>query len=328
MLRRFRIGVAVLTGLIVTAFAAAIGFGGPAAPPPLAYVRNAIVARDRSDLPPMRHFAARDETALAYRVYPAANSVGAAVLIQPSAGTSAEMHEVAKALQAAGIDAFAPDIRDHGASGPRGDIAYIGQLEDDLSDFLGELDRTGVPARRVLIGYSAGGGFALRVAARPLGARFAGTILLAPFLGLDSPTTKPSVGDWGGVGMPRLVALFILDRLGIHAFGGLPVVAFAVAPDAAPYVTPTYSFRLAANFGPDLDWRGDIAAIREPLVVLIGDADQLLAADRYKDALAAAPTARIEILPGIDHMSLSGDPSALAAIARDATTLLSGRTQR
>jgi alpha-beta hydrolase superfamily lysophospholipase len=322
MVSRLLAGAAAATGFIVAIFAAAIAFGGPIAPPPLDFVRDATIARDRSDLPPIRHYRARDGAALAYRAYPAANSTGAAILVHGSVGSSADMHEVAKALRDAGIDAYAPDMRGHGASGPRGDIAYVGQLEDDLGDFLDNLDHDGAPPRRVLIGHSAGGGFALRVAARPLGDRFAGAILLAPFLGADAPTNKPGVRGWVGVGLPRLAALEILDRLGIRVFGGLPVLAFAITPDDAKYVTPTYSYRLFANFGPDRDWHRDIADTRGKLIVLIGDSDQLFDAAQYRATLAAAPQARLEILPGIDHMSISGAPAALQAIVAAAQSLL------
>jgi alpha-beta hydrolase superfamily lysophospholipase len=322
LFRRFWLGAAAVAGAGLAVLVGTIGFDDPKAPPPLAYVRDETVARDRGDLPAMRHYRARDGSELAYRAYPAVNPIGAAVLVHSSVGSSADMHEIAKALRDAGIDAYALDMRGHGASGPRGDIAYLGQLEDDLGDFLDTLDRQGAPARRVLIGHSAGGGFALRVAARPLADRFAGTILLAPFLGTDAPTNKPGLNDWAGIAMPRIVVLTVLDRLGIPWFGGLPVVAFAVSAADAQYVTPTYSFRLAANFGPDRDWRGDIAAVHRPLIVMAGDGDQVFRADGYEAAFASAPEARVEVLRGIDHMSLTGAPSALAAISTTARNLI------
>jgi alpha-beta hydrolase superfamily lysophospholipase len=37
-------------------------------------------------------------------------------------------------VRAAGITTYVPDIRGHGGSGRRGDIDYIGQLDDDLAD--------------------------------------------------------------------------------------------------------------------------------------------------------------------------------------------------
>jgi alpha-beta hydrolase superfamily lysophospholipase len=322
LFKRFWLGTAAVAGAGFAVLVAAIGLDDPKAPPPLAYVRDETIARDRSNLPPVQQYRARDGSELAYRAYPATNPIGAAVLVHGSVGSSADVHEIAEALRDTGIEAYALDMRGHGASGPRGDIAYIGQLEDDLGDFLDALDRQSAPARRVLIGHSAGGGFALRVAARPLGERFAGEILLAPFLGTDAPTTKAGLDDWAGIAMPRIVVLTILDKLGIPWWGGLPVVAFAVSAADAQYVTPTYSFRLAANFGPDRDWRGDIAAVHRPLIVMAGDRDQVFHADRYQAAFAISPEARVEVLPGIDHMSLSGAPSALAAISAAARNLI------
>ena len=178
------LGIALGGLLIVAAFSLAgvITFGGPTPPPPLVSIRDAMLKRNRTDVPKPAFFRARDQTTLAYRTYPAAAgpAIGAAVLIHGSVGSGADMHEIAKALTMAGLDAYAPDLRGHGASGTRGDIAYIGQLEDDLADLLDELDRRGAPARRVLIGHSSGGGFALRVAALPLSTALSARSCLLP----------------------------------------------------------------------------------------------------------------------------------------------------
>jgi alpha-beta hydrolase superfamily lysophospholipase len=287
-------------------------------------IRDAMLKRDRTDLPKSKSFPARDQTALAYRVYPAAAGParGAAVLIHGSAGSGADMYEIAKALTIAGLDAYAPDLRGNGASGTRGDIAYIGQLEDDLADLLDELDRRGAATRRVLIGHSSGGGFALRVAALPLSSRFVGTILLSPYLGHDAPTASPSERGWANVGMPRLVRLAILNQLGVRALNGLPVVAFAVDPTAVPDATRAYSFRLRINFAPHRDWRRDISSARGPLLVLVGARDELFQADLFAELFAAAPKGHVELLANIDHMGITGDPAALSAIAMEAVKLL------
>ena len=320
------LGIA-LGGLLIVAalgLAGVIAFGGPTPPPPLVSIRDAALKRDRTDLPKPAFFPARDQTALAYRAYPAAAGParGAAVLIHGSVGSGADMHEIAKALTMAGLDAYAPDLRGHGASGTRGDIAYIGQLEDDLADLLDELDRRGAPARRVLIGHSSGGGFALRVAALRLSTRFVGTILLAPYLGHDAPTVSPRERGWANVGMPRLIGLAILNQLGVRALNGLPVVAFAVDPAAVPDVTPAYSFRLRMNFAPHRDWRRDIASTRGPLLVLVGARDELFQANLFAELFAAAPKGRVELLANIDHMGITDDPAALSAIAMEAVKFL------
>ena len=291
----------VLAGLLLigaVGLAALIAFGGPTPPPPLASIGDAMLKRNRTDLPTSTFFQVRDQTRLAYRVYPAATgrAMGAAVLIHGSVGSGADMHEIAKALTMAGLDAYAPDLRGHGSSGTRGDIAYIGQLEDDLTDLLDELDRRGAPARRVLIGHSSGGGFALRVAALPLSTRFVGTILLAPYLGHDAPTVSPRERGWANVGVPRLIGLAILNQLGVRALNGLPVVAFAVDPAAVPDVTSAYSFRLRMNFAPHRDWRRDIASTRGPLLVLVGARDEPFQASLFAELFAAAPKGRVELL--------------------------------
>ena len=111
--------------------------------PELESISRTDRAVDRSDLPAVDRFQARDGTILGYRHYPAHQPAvpRAAVLVHGSSGSSIAVHALAKALAAVGVETFAPDIRGHGVSGTRGDIGYLGQLQDDMADF--------VSARRV-----------------------------------------------------------------------------------------------------------------------------------------------------------------------------------
>src|SRR5215470_3550332 len=129
----------ICLGLFVAISALAIIFGGPRTPPPMGSISDPFESVNFSDLPPLSSFTARDGTKLAYRFYPSAATTageGSVVLIHGSSATSSSMHPMAKALSAAGYRVYALDIRGHGASGRKGQIAYIGQLEDDLVDFL------------------------------------------------------------------------------------------------------------------------------------------------------------------------------------------------
>jgi pimeloyl-ACP methyl ester carboxylesterase len=159
-------------------------------PPPLASISNTARAVDRSTMPDIERFQARDGTGLAYRHYPARGAaVGrVAVLVHGSSGSSTSIHALADALAARGVETFAVDIRGHGASGARGDLGYVGQLEDDLVDFVAVVRKNSPDAPLTLLGHSAGGGFALRVAASPIQNLFARTVLLAPYLGSNAPT--------------------------------------------------------------------------------------------------------------------------------------------
>src|SRR5271163_4900111 len=216
----------------VAAIAAALMLASPVRrPPPLASIHEGAMRIDTAGAPDLSRFQARDGTWLAYRLYPAANEARdrIAILAHGSSASSIEMNAVAKALAAAGVTAVAVDIRGHGASGTRADIAYRGELDDDLADLIGELGKAYPAAKFSLIGHSSGGGFALRIAGSELGERFERFVLLAPYLGYSAPTNRPAEGPglWASPDMPRIVATLMLERLGIDWPQSLPAVAFA-----------------------------------------------------------------------------------------------------
>jgi alpha-beta hydrolase superfamily lysophospholipase len=285
--------------------------------PELTSVSQAARAVDRSTMPPLERFSARDGTYLAYRHYPArgAASEKIAILVHGSSGSSVAVHALADALAARGIETYAPDIRGHGGSGTRGDIVYIGQLEDDLSDFVGMIRKTSPAAPLTLIGHSSGGGFALRVAGSPIQDLFQRTVLLAPYLGYDAPSSRPDAGGWASPDIPRFLGLTVLRHFGILCCESLPTIAFAVPPNSSPILASTYSYRLMRNFGSSSDYRKDLAAATKPVTVIAGAADELMFPDKYRDA--AGQGAPVSLIDGVNHMGIVSDPRALSAIADD-----------
>ena len=88
---------------------------------------------------------------LGFRHYPASGPATrrGAIFIHGSAGSSGTSnHALSAALAARGVETWAIDIRGHGVSGTRGDIGYVGQLEDDLADFVGLLSANPRPTCR------------------------------------------------------------------------------------------------------------------------------------------------------------------------------------
>lgn len=319
MLKRFilRSFIALLAFIGTGAIIFAILIGRPLIPPPpLQSILKGAQAMDSRDAPPLAYFAARDGTQLAYRAYDptgGASSSPTAILIHGSAGNSLNNHLAGKALAAAGVRAIAVDMRGHGASGTRGDVSYIGQNEDDLADLL---DHLKLDERPVLVGHSMGGGFTLRVAHTPLGQKFSRFVLLAPFLGIDASTSRPSSGGarWTSVDTPRIVALSILHRFGLECCESLPVLAFALPQEAQRYVTTRYSFRLLSSFGPkDMRYR-DLSGIDAPIDIIAGANDELMIAERYEDIARSGAHARVQIIAGVDHMGVVREPAALQAI--------------
>jgi len=292
-------------------------------PPPLASISNTARAVDRSTMPDIERFQARDGTGLAYRHYPARGAaVGrVAVLVHGSSGSSTSIHALADALAARGVETFAVDIRGHGASGARGDLGYVGQLEDDLVDFVAVVRKTSPDAPLTLLGHSAGGGFALRVAASPIQNLFARTVLLAPYLGYNAPTNRPDSGGWASADLPRIIALMILRSVGIDCCEALPVVAFAVPPNSEKILVPTYTERLRRNFANHPDFRADLAAATRPLTIISGADDELMLADKYTEAVrGVAVPVNVKLIEGVNHMGIVSAPAAISVIADDVAT--------
>jgi alpha-beta hydrolase superfamily lysophospholipase len=286
-------------------------------PPELTSISTTARAVDRSTMPAIERFQARDGTVLGFRHYPARTPVSAqvAIVVHGSSGSSVAVHALAKGLAEHGVETYAPDIRGHGASGTRGDIVYLGQLEDDLSDFVGMIRKTSPAAPLTLIGHSSGGGFALRVAGSPIQDLFQRTVLLAPYLGYDAPSSREDAGGWASPDIPRFLGLTVLRRLGIPCCESLPTIAFAVAPNSSAILAATYSYRLMRNFGSSPDYREDLAAATKPVAVFSGAADELMFPDKYRDAVGQR--ASVTLIDGVNHMGIVSDPAAVSAIADD-----------
>jgi alpha-beta hydrolase superfamily lysophospholipase len=320
--------IAVGSGIIALVIVAALSItlGGPGTPLPMKSINDPCKAADYSDLPPLSHYSARDGSVLAFRYYQRVDGTarGSVVLLHGSSASSRSMHSMAEAFSASGYAAYALDVRGHGDSGVRGDIAYVGQLEDDLEDFAHAVKPL---APATLVGFSSGGGFALRVAGSSRQRLFANYLLLSPFISQDAPTYRPRSGGWISVGLPRYIAIAVMDRFGIHAFDHLPVVRYALNDEAKKFLTPVYSFALAENYRPERDYKATILAVRRPLRVLAGENDEVFYSDRFGAVFRAeGKNVPVELIPGVNHIGVSLDPKALRA-AVEAVNQLDGSDQ-
>lgn len=315
--RRILFGLLALAAVAVCGLAAslAVGVGNP--PPPLESIYDPFRRVDFKDLPTLETMRARDGTALAYRKWPAAGPEKpdhVVVAIHGSSAHSQSLHPLGKALQSEGIIMIAPDLRGHGGSGQRGEIGYRRQIDDDFADFADFVRKKFPGATLSLLGFSSGGGFALREAATPGGVIFERAVLIAPMLGVRAPTVKDSVSAWVKVDLPRIIGLTILDRLGIRAFEDLPVLAFAIAPGNPGDLTPVYSYRLMTAFGTT-DYAADLRNAHPRLIVLVGEKDELFYADRFAATVnAIRPDAQVKVLPELNHIEMTTDPRATTAI--------------
>jgi alpha-beta hydrolase superfamily lysophospholipase len=299
-------------------------------PPELRSVSASVKGVDFSTLPALERFQARDGTWLGYRHYaPSGPATGrGAIFIHGSSGSSGTVnHALTAALAARGVETWALDIRGHGASGTRGDIGHVGQLEDDLVDFVALVRKSAPDLPLTLIGHSAGGGFSLRVAATPIMQDlFVRTVLLAPYLGYDAPTNRPKAGGWANADLPRFLALAALRKLGVDCCSQLPVLAFAVPPNSERILVPTYSDRLMRNFATR-GYRIDLPNVTRPLTIFGGAEDEMMISDKYAEAVQAVkPSVDVKVLEGINHMGIVTNPKAVSAIAEDVATRGAGQS--
>ena len=311
--------------LLVAAFAGAmilaLVFGGPRDPLAIPSINDPFGNVDFTDLPAASHFTARDGVRLAFSAYPPleSKSKGSVVLVHGSSAGRSSMHVLSKAFAAAGYATYALDVRGHGESGVKGSIAYVGQLEDDLEDFMRSVKPV-MPA--TLAGFSSGGGFVLRFAGGNRQEQFSNYLLLSPFISQDSPTSRQDSGGWVSFGLPRYLAIALFDAAGVHAFNGLTVIKFALNEKAKTFLTSQYSYALEENFRPERDYRANIRAVREPVRLIVGQDDEVFYADRFAAVFKSeGKDVPVTILPGIGHIPLTLDPRAAEAEVSAVTSM-------
>ena len=282
-----------------------------------------------SELPSLHWYTAHDGTQLSFRQY-LADGRQVAVLIHGSAGSSRDMAPLANALQRAGVNVLVPDLRGHGANWPHGDIAYVGQLDIDLTDFLAKEKLSFPGTTWTAVGFSSGAAFALRVAAElPIGREFDRYVLISPYLKYNAPsvrsadagaktdtadTAPAATQSWVAVSTGRIIGLSILNFLGIHAWDDLPVLSFPVSPNSDS-VTRTYSWRLQRNFGAHDDYLADIRGAVRPVEVYVGGADELLDAAALKSEFQSQrQDIPVTIVPGLGHSDMVTHDEAIRTI--------------
>ena len=313
-MRKLFASLVALLGITAIIPVAVIALSAPKSPPAMISMAAPFREIRLADIPAPQHFQARDGVSLQYYAYPARPDQ-VAVLIHGSVGPGVSMHALADALRTAGITAYVLDIRGHGGSGRRGDIDYIGQIDDDLADFVGQLGPAKSDESRTLVGFSAGAGFTIRFAGGPYGLLFDRYVFLSPILP-GAPTLRPNAGGWTNVALPRIVTIASLDRLGIRWFDACDVISYAVSPENTQG-TASYSYRLAMNFGAGRQYETYLKNIRRPAVVLAGSADEQVVADQFEPLLQRLDLdIPVTVVPNMKHADMIVRPAALPAVVR------------
>lgn len=324
MKRARRILVALI---IIVAAVPAIALALVFSQSPQAYKSGDQTLKFASVLPPepvdvpLQTYRADDGSELGYRYFPAKNADAPLVILLHGSGWHGGSYQwLARQISAGGDIAVAvPDLRGHGpAPQRRGDVDYIGQLEDDVAALAHHLLKPG--QKFILAGHSSGGGLVIRFAGGKWGPMLDGAILLSPFLKYDAPTMRDNAGGWAHPLIRRAVGLTILDAMGIHALDGMTVVTFQFPQSVLDgplggTATTHYSQRLNVSYAPRRDYKADIARL-PPFLLVAGRDDEAFKADQFQPVLSSAsPKGEYHLLDGVDHLGLI-NTQATAGLAR------------
>ena len=313
---------AIAVGIAVVAFGVALGLVASPAPPmpPLQDVFGfSDMKREApTDQPALQRYGARDGEQLAFRLYESSSSK-ILVFVHGSSYHGGGYHKLAQTLAAAGIaKVVLPNLRGHYMSGARrGDVDYIGQLEDDVADLIAHVRTQGLTGPVTLGGHSSGCGFALRFAGCTQAGLVSNYLLLAPIIPVSPAIRGGNAGGWSIVHLRRLFGLLFLNTVGISGFNSLPVIRFnkpASFWDGTE--TLAYSYALNTSYHPRYRYQADLKALPAKVLVLVGENDQAIDGRILQTLFAAdAPAASVKILPGIDHFGVFSDAAALQAAA-------------
>lgn len=310
----FGIFIAIALGLILSQPVARLGHG-PAldfdrilsrsqeTPQGAAFQRTSYAMRDGTRLPVTRVAEQGSE------------SMPLVVMVHGSGWHGGQFDRLAWALRDV-AEVRAITLRGHGADPVRrGDVDYIGQLEDDLADLVADAEGR----KLVMLGHSSGGGLVIRFAGGVHGQKLHHAVLLAPFLKYNAPPMRENSGGWAVPLGRRLIGLSMLNLARITAFNHLTAIQFNMPRQVldGPHghmATLAYSFRLNTSYAPRNDYLDDIAKL--PAFTLIaGREDEAFKSELYEPTMTPANFGgRYLLLDGVGHLDVVTAPATEAAI--------------
>lgn len=320
MALKVAIGALLLLAVGFAAVVALVASPPPPPPPPRDGFGFAEIAGTDAlvDVPAPRRFSARDGERLAYRLYDAPTD-RTLIFLHGSSYHGAGYHTLAAAFSAAGVaKVVLPNLRGHYLSGARrGDVDYVGQLEDDLADLIAFLQAQGNGTVFFLGGHSSGAGLAIRFAGSRHAASVSGYLLLAPVIPTSGTLRNGDAGGWSVLHRRRLVGLLLANAFGIRGLNGLPILAFNKPVELWDGTeTLVYSYRLNASYHPRADFGADLKALPKRTLVVVGERDEAVDASALVDLFNRdAPQVEIWLAPNLGHFAIFADPGALRQLA-------------
>lgn len=262
-------------------------------------------------------FTMRDGESLFAREY-TADSPTTILFLHGVTADSRHLSHGAQLLQRkTGATVVTLDLRGHGQSAGRpGDVAYIGQYEEDIADVISAIQQNNPNGTVILAGHSMGGGIGLRYAMLNDAPAVDGYLFFAPHLGANSPTvaTESSDGANGGeafvqIHLMRIIGLAMLNGTGIKGLNGKDTLFFNLSDD----LVHTYSYRAMVNSSP-AEYVAALTAVDKPMLVLVGSQDEAFIADQFQTTVESHSNGKVKLIPGETHNGIYLNEEAMTAV--------------
>lgn len=259
---------------------------------------------DYSGLPDLAQYQARDHAMLTYRYYPSTSN-NLMIILHGSGYHSRYLYKLAKNISHNQIaQVITPDLRGHGPQAiKKGDVDYIGQLDDDLDDLVQFCIKTYRPKKIFVAGHSSGGGLTLRLMGNKMRRQANGYILLAPYFSHDAPTTN-SKSNWAKPALIKIIFAHMLNGFGLNWLDHSVTIRFnlpKIYRDGSE--TLSYTHAMIASFSPT-DYRADLQKTAQKTLLIVGENDEAMNASEYSKVLPQNAVFDLTILPKVNHMGI------------------------
>lgn len=243
------------------------------------------------------------------------------VLLHGVLSSSYTMNRNAGLLRdAVGAEVIAIDFRGHGQSeGTGGDVDYIDQYADDLSDVISSIKKNKPAGKIIIAAHSMGGGVALRHAMKKDVQKIDGYLLFAPLLGHNAPTLPTPTASTDTVTEPfmkihiqRIIGLIMYNSIGIHNYDSLPILFFNLPKEMG---FNKYTYRANASMAPD-DYKAGLKTVKKPLLVIAGSKDEAFVASEFKPAVTKNSEGKVIIIDGATHDGIRHNKKAMEEVKK------------
>ncbi len=271
----------------------------------------------RQIAPPLKQYPARDGAALSYRFYESFGKENVFIFLHGSGYHGEYLHNFADFLSREKSlgQVYVPNLRGHFNSGAvRGDCSYIGQLEDDLFDLV-EYFRL-QNKKIILVGHSSGGGLAIRVAGGSYHNLIHRYVLLSPAIPTAPTMRQGTAGGWANVSTLKIIALSILNSMGVTKWNHTKVICFNIPPSFCDGTeTLSYTFNLNTSYHPRLPYQKDIDSLKGKFILFVGENDEANDPYLYSNVMQDSSQNAIRIIEQARHLDIVNNPQVMQEAA-------------